>query len=387
MATYRRKKSSARGKRKKDEPTLARKTKASTAAAPKRRTVAKRPGAKSPAKRTVKRSPSPKAAPARKPRVGAVGRGKSKAEKPKKTASSRKKPARKATAPARKPGRKSPVKRSTTGAKRPVAKRPTGRKRPVAKRPAVKRPATQKRTPLARKPTPKKRSAAQYTKGQKARAAAERKNQKLAALERERQKNKRKRGAKGRPTKAEVAKKRRELEKKSAAEYQRKVEEKLEDVFEQFEELLGIAKQKKQIPTIPGNQRTVSRYESDKSQGQRVTVVVNEFVTFQNVEDILYNIEQKGLRKMREGLWPIWMAVFEFSFMGERLVGYGMRVLDDKHPLASQFFTRGIVNTGVFLSKDGLVNAMRSELEDLSSEMNTVVHLNHVTITNFRRTR
>ena len=64
-----------------------------------------------------------------------------------------------------------------------------------------------------------------------------------------------------------------------------------------------------------------------------------------------------------------------------------MRVLLDPDPMASTFYTQGVDSTGAWNSKTGMMLKLRAELEDLASEQNTIVYLNHVVLQNFRRIR
>lgn len=347
-------------------------------------------------------------------------------------APARKSPGRAAAKPAHKPSKK-PGKPKRTG-----AKRPTEAKRPVVKRPASKKPVLPTRPrafpkkvaakALARKPSarpqaprprafPKKvaakalrsnaakkaaatrrakaaeheaKLAARREKArlrrEKARADVARRQRQLDKLEAERQKNRRKRGSKNRPTKADVKERRKNVEEQGKKEFERKKRKTRRPIEEEFERLLEIAREKNQLPKLPPQDKRHHRYRTEFTEGQKLGVVVNDYVNEETVEEILYNIEQQA-KRMPESIWPLWMARFDFTFMGERLIGYGMRVLVDPDPMASTFYTQGVDSTGAWNSKRGMMLRLRSELEELASEQNTVVYLNHVVLQNFKRTR
>ena len=149
---------------------------------------------------------------------------------------------------------------------------------------------------------------------------------------------------------------------------------------------MEIARKRNQLPKLPPQDKRHHKYRTEATEGQKLGLVIDDYVNEETVEDILYKVEQQA-KRMPEGVWPMWMARFDFTFMGERLIGYGMRVLVDPDPMASAFYTMGVDSTGVWNSKQGMLLRLRSELEELASEQNTVVYLNHVVLQNFRMTR
>jgi len=220
----------------------------------------------------------------------------------------------------------------------------------------------------------------------KARADVARRQAQLDKLEAERQKNRRKRGSKNRPTKADVKKRRSKVEEQGKKEFEKKRRRSKRPLEEDFERLLEIAREKNQLPKLPPQDKRHHKYKTEMTEGQKLGVVIGDYVNEETVEQILYDIERQA-KRMPEGIWPLWMARFDFTFMGERLLGYGMRVLVDPDPMASAFYTQGVDSTGAWNSKAGMLLRLRAELEELASEQNTVVYLNHVVLQNFRRTR
>lgn len=284
--------------------------------------------------------------------------------------------------------------------KRPVGTKRTSKKASPAKRPKVKAKASAK-AKAKPKTKPKKLTAAQKRgHALRSRRAKELRamEARLKRLEAERQKLRRMLGKK--PTRKKVAAKKRQAERirkrvapkvapparpstpgKGTSAHQRVRDiSTFQRLKGRFNELLELAKKKRQTPQVNKRVRTI---DSERSTGKQRVVTIDELVEPGTVEDIMYRI-RKEAGKM-SGKFPYWMIVMAFSAMGERLVGYDNRVLKASDPDAMHFQTNGIDSTGLFHSRNGALDAAETILEDLADEKNTMVWLHHARIMNFSR--
>ncbi len=157
-----------------------------------------------------------------------------------------------------------------------------------------------------------------------------------------------------------------------------------EELFEHFRgrfyELHEIAKQKGQLPKVDYRERKI---RSDKNDGEVRIIRIENEVTESTVEQIMYEVKM-ALAKM-SGSYPIWMGVVVFTGMGERLIGYGNRVLDASDPDAAQFQTQGIESTGILPHPKAMLLSIEEILNDYASEEYTVVYCEHIKLLNFKR--
>ena len=271
----------------------------------------------------------------------------------------------------RKPAKKVPAKRPAkkVAAKRPAKKVPA--KRP-AKKVAAKRPA--KKVPAKRpaKKVPAKRPAKKVVK--RTSKQVKKTSKRLQKLERERQIARRKKTPQKR-------KKERTLN-QTRREFFERLKKRPPPEKERFETLLDLARKRGETPPVDKRKR---RIRSKENTGDQRVVTVEDYVTGFTLEDILYKV-RRVLKKM-SGRYTIWIAALAFSAMGERLVGYGNRVLQSTHADAHEFQTQGIESTGVFLSQQGMMEALEGVLLDLSDEDKTIVYLHWVKIMNYDRNR
>lgn len=122
-------------------------------------------------------------------------------------------------------------------------------------------------------------------------------------------------------------------------------------------------------------------FKTDMNEGSqrgiRVGVIVNE----ENVEDIYYWIDRKI--KNWGGRYPIWMATFIYSSLGEKVFGSGTlaRVLKS----GIRFQAQGFDTTGVWRTKTAMMMAVRDWLERKADDPTTTILLRYVLVRNFRR--
>jgi len=273
-----------------------------------------------------------------------------------------------------------------------VKKRVKPKARAKAKPKKVASPKRRAATPKRPKPlTPAQKGART-----KARRKAEREAiaKRLAKLEKDRQKLRNKSQTGKRPLRQKLNARLKEIAKRSID--RKLVTEKLptktrtqkkrsrEELFEHFRsrfyELHEIAKRKGQLPEVDYRERKI---RSDKNDGEVRIIRIENEVTESTVEQIMYEVKM-ALAKM-SGSYPIWMGVVVFTGMGERLIGYGNRVLDASDPDAAQFQTQGIESTGILPHPKAMLLSIEEILNDYASEEYTVVYCEHIKLLNFKR--
>ncbi len=97
----------------------------------------------------------------------------------------------------------------------------------------------------------------------------------------------------------------------------------------------------------------------------------------------MYKVRKAGAQL--SGFYPIWMGVLVFTGMGERLIGYGNRVLDAQDPDAAQFQTQGIESTGILPTAEGMLIGIEELLTEYAAEEYTVVFCEHIKVMNYAR--
>ena len=157
-----------------------------------------------------------------------------------------------------------------------------------------------------------------------------------------------------------------------------------EELFEhfraRFHELHEIARKKRQLPVVDYRERHI---ESEKNTGEIRIIRIEREVTEGSVEQIMYKV-RKAAQGM-SGFYPIWLGVLVFTGMGERLIGYGNRVLDAQDPDAAQFQTQGIESTGILPTVEGMLMGIEDLLTEYADEEYTVVFCEHIKVMNFSR--
>lgn len=297
----------------------------------------------------------------------------------------------------------------TSGAKRP---KKAGAKRRSTASSAVKQRASsavkqrvssavKAATPKRRGPTPRPKKTKPLTPAQKgaltrARRKAEREaiERQLAKLNADRAKLRNK-GTKAKRTLRqklnarlkEISKRRiqrklvdEKLPRKTPREKKKSREELFEHFRARFYELHDIAERKNQLPDVDYRER---RIHSEKNTGDIRIIRIEMEVTERSVETIMYKVNQTAARM--PGNLPIWLGVLVFTGMGERLIGYGNRVLDAADPDASQFQTQGIESTGIRPTARGMVMGIENLLNEYAAEEYTVVYCEHIKLMNFAR--
>ncbi len=157
-------------------------------------------------------------------------------------------------------------------------------------------------------------------------------------------------------------------------------EELFDHLRSRFDELREIARKRGQLPDVDYRERHI---DSEKNTGEIRIIRIEQELTPETVEPIMYKV-RKAASKL-PGIHPIWMGITVFTGMGERLIGYGNRVLDANDRDAAQFQTQGIESTGVRSTPTGMLMAIEDILEDYASEAFTVVFCEHIKVMNFSR--
>lgn len=157
-----------------------------------------------------------------------------------------------------------------------------------------------------------------------------------------------------------------------------------EELFEhfraRFHELHEIARKKRQLPEVDYRERHI---DSEKNTGEIRIIRIEQEVNEGSIESIMYKV-RKAASRMSD-FYPIWMGVLVFTGMGERLIGYGNRVLDAQDPDAAQFQTQGIESTGVRPTVDGMLISIEDLLTEYADEEYTVVFCEHIKVMNYAR--
>lgn len=258
------------------------------------------------------------------------------------------------------------------------------------------KPKTRAKKAVARPKRPKPLTPAQKGARTKARRKAEREAvaRQLAKLNRDRAKLRNK-GQKGKRSLRQklnarlkgIAKRQTErklvtekLPRKTPREKKKSREELFEHFRNRFYELHDIAEKKRQLPDVDYRER---RIRSDKNNGDIRILRIESEVTEGTIESIMYQVKNAAAKM--SGRYPIWMGVLVFTGMGERLIGYGNRVLDAADPDAAQFQTQGIESTGILPTAKGMLLSIEETLNDYAAEEYTVVYCEHIKLMNFAR--
>jgi hypothetical protein len=170
------------------------------------------------------------------------------------------------------------------------------------------------------------------------------------------------------------------LPRKTPREKKKSREELYEHFRARFHELRDIAARKRQLPEVDYRERHI---DSDKNTGEIRILRIEQEVTESSVESIMYRVRRAAATL--PGNLPIWMGVCVFTGMGERLIGYGNRVLNAADPDAAQFQTQGIESTGVLSSVEGMLIGIEDLLTEYAAEEFTVVFCEHIKLMNFAR--
>lgn len=293
---------------------------------------------------------------------------------------------------AREPKSKSAKKKALSSKQKPRQR--TAPKKPVKRKGATKTHRGKKALP--KRPTKAKRLTKAQLREQLARAQAERERveRRLAKLEADRQRQRRKRPPKGKQKPKGLRRRKRQIEKerterklateKLPRKTRRQKEKSRRIMFERirgrFAELLEEARRLKQTPKVDYRRR---KMDSRTNKGEQRIIKIEDQLREDNVEEILWQVEQAA-RSIASHL-PNWLGVLAFAGMGERLIGYGNRVLSSKDPDAGSFQTQGIESTGIQRTREGMLRALRDILEEYAGEQRTVVHLYYVKIQTFAR--
>ena len=327
--------------------------------------------------------------------------------------------AAKRRAPAKKRGAAKAVKRARKKVARPAVKKRAGKPAPLPKRKAAKKPtpAPKRKKPA---PAPKRKAAKKSTPAPKARARKPTKKKKLSKRELARRRTARthaevarvrklEQKARGKPKKSPPKKKARakrketevrrtqralvtqDLPRDTKPKRRKSAETSWERMRRRFRERFNYASKTKQLPGVPRIPRKMppSRYLAG---GDQRTVRIRRIISPESVEDILYTIDQVG--RSMGGTYFIWLGTLVISSFGERLVGYGHRMLeirpeDEEHDQdqvdAGAFTTQAFESTGVYSTYQGLIDTIRTMLEGYASALHTVIYLHYVRLMNFDR--
>ncbi len=152
-----------------------------------------------------------------------------------------------------------------------------------------------------------------------------------------------------------------------------------------FRSILDKAYATNQLPTP--TKRLPRKVDSRENVGEQVRVRIHRILSPDSVEDVLYRVDQAARRL--SGAFAIWYASASFATFGERLVGSGIKLLrldpdDEDASLAPNFHT-SFDNTGVWPTRQGMMEALRTMLEDYAGSLRTTIYLLHVKIMNFSR--
>ena len=406
MAIYSRKKTRATKKRR-GRPT----SNLPTAREPKRRAVVRpaRKVAKRAAKSPVKKKRAAVAAKARSRRPAkkvvvkkrAAAAPKKRAVTPKKPAAAKKAVAPKKAVAAKKPVAKKPAAKKAA-AKKPVAKKAVTPKKAAAKKAAPKK-VTRKKAVTA---TPKKPVAPKKTAAAKKQAAKKRTTRQLAK-ELETVKGQlrrlRKRELAARGTSKESAEKRSMRARKKAIQERRAkravaIEKlprattraenlsRLENYRRMRKRFWDLYREAQRLDQIPeARKRLPPRIDSVRNIGEQRRIRIKRLLRPEVTTYILDRVDAAA--RTMSGQYSTWLASISFSSLGERLVGYGTKVLDTKDPDARFFQTQGFDSTGLFESYVAMMDALQRKLEDYASSPRTVVYVHFVKLMNFDRKR
>lgn len=270
--------------------------------------------------------------------------------------------ATKAKKPAARPKRRVPAKRRT---------------KPARKLRKVLTPAQKGARTRARRKAEREALARQLAKLDKDRAKLRNKSTKAKRSLRQKLNARLKEIAKRRTDRTLVIEK---LPRKTPREKKKSREELFEHFRARFHELRDIALRKRQLPEVDYRERHI---DSDKSTGDIRILRIEQEVNEGSIEGIMYRVRK--VASTMPGNLPIWMGVCVFTGMGERLIGYGNRVLNAADLDAAQFQTQGIESTGVLSSVQGMLIGIEDLLTEYAAEEFTVVFCEHIKLMNFAR--
>jgi hypothetical protein len=151
-----------------------------------------------------------------------------------------------------------------------------------------------------------------------------------------------------------------------------------ERLGERFDELLEIAERTGQTPPLPEGP-----INSEANFGERVTVMLKEYLTEETFEEMVYQIEQAAKTLKTE--FPIWICNFMYSAAGKELFGYGARTLLSDDSDALKFQAQGFESTGIFPTRARMISAIRSELEALLDKNGATFFIHFAEIKNYER--
>lgn len=123
--------------------------------------------------------------------------------------------------------------------------------------------------------------------------------------------------------------------------------------------------------------------DSKRVIGEQRLVRIRRLLNERAIERIVYKVSQVARRM--SGRYSIWLATLIFSALGERLVGYGTKLLKKDDPYAAFFQTQGFDSTGATGSRASMIERLRSKLEDYARSDRTIVYLHFVKVMNFDR--
>lgn len=144
---------------------------------------------------------------------------------------------------------------------------------------------------------------------------------------------------------------------------------------EQFDSLLKAAKSQFTKP----NYRK-QRINSDRALGEKRTVKIGMLVSDKNVLEILHRIEEAAFQMT--GMYPIWVCSFHLAAMGEKMLRYGTKLLESKHPNAKNF-SIGWDSTGTTHTRVGMLQRASDMVEGWASEKYSMIYVHHVSVTHY----
>ena len=240
-----------------------------------------------------------------------------------------------------------------------------------------------------------KRAVASWQKRRKSPAATKRRKRSAAEVARL---NAEQRAARGEPDKSparqqieehreEIEERRREravrtddLPAETPTEARTSLNEDWERLRRRFPQLLNHAERTDQLSRTGGLPR---RMDSDTTVGERRIVVFNRILNPESVETIIYRVERaaRGL----PGAYRLWLAGFDFAALSEQIEGSDPALLVMNDPDAQFFQTRGRDSTGITSSREGMLERIRSWLEEKAYQPRSVIYLQQVKIMNYDR--
>jgi hypothetical protein len=154
------------------------------------------------------------------------------------------------------------------------------------------------------------------------------------------------------------------------------VELTLERYKRRFDELHAKARKKGQTHKVDLRRR---RILSDDVEGRRHVKSMDVELDERGVEEVVYWIDRlsAGL-----GGYRSWLAIVGYVGMGSRLFGSGITFLADDDPDASEFQI-GVINTGLWNTREGMVEAARRRLEKEASDKYALIRVTFVEVRNY----